>query len=167
MNVKSKLHIIITNMSGYSMFQSVAALILIVVFTYQGFDILLTKWVTTEARTELTDLSERVVDGDKEYYFQVTYFYQTNGKEWEHSEVISNASKSSSVTERSMKSRVQQETLWFDVSDPTNVITGEPPNWKIYFFMIIIPILLLAYSVWVAQKQYELKNGFDMGCMAV
>ncbi|MFY0628631.1 MAG: hypothetical protein JXR07_20200 [Reichenbachiella sp.] len=145
-------------MSGYSMVMSAACVVLIGVFIYRGFDILLTDWESTEARTEVTDLNERIVDGDKEYYFDVTYFYQANGRDWKHIEVISNKSKPSTVTQHSMKSRRPQEPLWFDVSNPTTVITGEPPNWKIYFIMIIVPLLILAYSGWVAQKQYELKN---------
>ena len=49
-------------------------------------------------------------------------------------------------------------TIWYDRDNPTNVLVNEKPNWSIYFWMIIIPILMIMYNSWIAHKQYEMNR---------
>lgn len=160
MNIKQTIQINLKHSSGYSMFMSACAIFAIIIFIYKGFDILTTDWIKTQSiGFECSNIYERIEDKKTVYAFTTTYYFRTNKATNEHPEDSSYQSRSSAEYYLNKQQKnLNSATIWYDKDNPTNALVNEKPNWSIYFWMIIIPILMIMYNSWIAHKQYEMNK---------
>lgn len=154
-------------MSVRGIVDSVGMIVAFVLCTYQSFVIYNADWMKTGCtRLEFSEVFYRITEDDyrinketHEYVFNVTYFFEANGKERSFRRQQAYQSESSAeLGMRVRKRSLDRIEIWYSRSNPETYQLESKPSWLIYLSFDLIPLAYWIFSVRAALESYKLKK---------